>query len=81
MNDEVRVLRERIAVLERHIHAGITCGFFCALPECAKYLSGEEHEQATTGQARDTPVERASCGQKNEPSQHTEVDRFRGAAW
>ena len=81
MNDEVRVLRERIAVLERHIHAGITCGFFCALPECAKYLSGEEHEQATTGQARTTSVERASCGQTNEPGQHTEVDRFRGAAW
>ena len=62
MNDEVKVLRERIAVLERHIHAGINCGFFCALPECAKYLSGEEHEQATTGQARAASVEGAGCG-------------------
>ena len=77
MNDEVRVLRERIAVLERHIHAGINCGFFCALPECAKYLSGERHEQDATGQTRATPVERAACGQKNEPGQRSEVDRFR----
>jgi len=67
MNDEVRVLRERIAVLERHIHAGINCGFFCALPECAKYLTGERHEQATTGQARPSSVERAACSTGSEP--------------
>jgi hypothetical protein len=67
MNDEVKVLRERIAVLERHIAAGINCGFFCALPECAKYLTGEQDEQATTGQTRDTLVEGAACRQTNEP--------------
>ncbi len=81
MNDEVRVLRERIAVLERHIHAGINCGFFCALPECAKYLSGEQHEQATTGQTRFASVESAACRQKNEPSQRSEVDQVGRTAW
>jgi hypothetical protein len=73
MNDEVRVLRERIAVLERHIAAGINCGFFCALPECAKFLSGEQCDQDATSQARTEVVERAACGQTNEPGQCSEV--------
>ena len=67
MNDEVTMLRERIAVLEAHIHSGIHCAFFCALPECAKYLSGEQHEQATTGQARDTFVESGGCTKEHQP--------------
>lgn len=40
--DENRALRQRIAVLEEHIHSGINCGFFCALPECAKWLNKDE---------------------------------------
>ena len=79
--DENRMLRERIAVLQKHIHRGIDCGFFCALPECAKYLTGEQREQDATGQARPQAVERASCGQTNEPGQRTEMDRLRGTAW
>jgi len=67
MEDEVKVLRERIAVLQDHIHAGIHCGHFCALPECAKFLSGEQREQDATGQARTTSVERASCSTGSEP--------------
>ena len=27
--DENRALRERVATLQAHIHAGINCGFFC----------------------------------------------------
>ena len=67
MEDEVKVLRERIAVLQDHIHAGINCGHFCALPECAKFLAGEQREQDATSQARTEVVERAPCGQANEP--------------
>jgi hypothetical protein len=67
MEDEVKVLRERIAVLEAHIHAGINCAFFCALPECAKYLSGEQHDQDATSQARTEVVERASCSEERQP--------------
>jgi hypothetical protein len=67
MEDEVKVLRERIAVLEAHIHAGIHCAFFCALPECAKFLSGEQREQDATSQARTEVVERASCSTGSEP--------------
>lgn len=32
-------LRRENKNLRDHIHAGIHCGFFCALPECAKQLS------------------------------------------
>lgn len=67
MNDEVKVLRERITVLERHIAAGINCGFFCALPECAKFLSGEQRDQDAISQARPTSVERASCSEERQP--------------
>jgi hypothetical protein len=67
MKDEVTVLRERIAVLQDHIHAGINCGHFCALPECAKFLAGEQCDQDATSQARTEVVERAPCGQANEP--------------
>jgi hypothetical protein len=74
---EVEVLRERIAVLERHIHAGINCGFFCALPECAKFLSGEQREQDATDEARPQAVERASCSTGSEPGQCSEVDQGR----
>ena len=45
LEQENRVLRERIATLQAHIHAGINCGFFCALPECFKNLSGEDHDK------------------------------------
>ena len=65
--EENRMLRERIAVLERHIAAGINCGFFCALPECAKFLSGEQRDQDATSQARPTSVERASCSEERQP--------------
>jgi hypothetical protein len=65
--EENRMLRERIAVLQDHIHAGINCGHFCALPECAKFLSGEQRDQDATSQARTEVVERAPCGQANEP--------------
>jgi hypothetical protein len=68
MKDEVTVLRERIAVLERHIHAGIHCGFFCALPECAKFLqAGEDDDKVSVGEARTEVVERASCSTGSEP--------------
>jgi hypothetical protein len=67
MKDEVTVLRERIAVLQDHIHAGINCGHFCALPECAKFLAGEQCDQDATSQARTTSVERASCSTGSEP--------------
>jgi hypothetical protein len=65
---EVEMLRERIAVLERHIAAGINCGFFCALPECAKFLqAGEDDDKVSVGEARPTSVERASCSEGSEP--------------
>jgi hypothetical protein len=67
LEEENRVLRERIAVLQDHIHAGINCGFFCALPECAKFLSGEQRDQDATIQARTEVVERASCSTGSEP--------------
>lgn len=51
--EENRVLRERIAVLQEHIHAGINFGFFCALPECAKWLNNDEPCQGETDE-RDT---------------------------
>ena len=64
---ENKALRERVAALEAHIHAGIHCAFFCALPECAKYLSGETHDQDATRPPRSTSVERAPCSQGNQP--------------
>jgi hypothetical protein len=51
--EENRVLRERIATLEAHIHGGIHCAFFCALPECAKWLNNDEPCQGETDE-RDT---------------------------
>lgn len=65
--DENRALRKRIAVLEAHIHSGINCGFFCALPECAKNLSGETHDQDATRQTCSEAVERAACSTGNQP--------------
>lgn len=65
--DENRALRKRIAVLEAHIHSGINCGFFCALPECAKNLSGETHDQDATRPPRSEAVERAACSTGNQP--------------
>jgi hypothetical protein len=65
---EVEVLRERIAVLQDHIHAGINCGHFCALPECAKFLqAGEDDDKVSVGEARTTSVERASCSEERQP--------------
>lgn len=43
--DENRALRERIATLEAHIHAGIHCAFFCALPECFQQLKEKSDDQ------------------------------------
>jgi hypothetical protein len=66
--EENRMLRERIAVLQDHIHAGINCGHFCALPECAKFLqAGEDDDKVSVGEARTTSVERASCSTGSEP--------------
>lgn len=65
--DENRALRQRIAVLEAHIHSGINCGFFCALPECAKYLSGETNDKDSTHSPRTEAVERAPCAQRGQP--------------
>ena len=71
--EENRMLRERIAVLQDHIHAGINCGHFCALPECAKFLAGEQRDQDATSQARTEVVERASCATGREPGQRPQV--------
>ena len=65
--DENRALRKRIAVLEAHIHGGIHCAFFCALPECAKNLSGETDDTNATHPPRTETVERASCAQRGQP--------------
>jgi hypothetical protein len=43
--EENRVLRERIATLEAHIHGGIHCAFFCALPECFQQLKEKSDER------------------------------------
>jgi hypothetical protein len=43
--DENRALRERIATLEAHIHGGIHCAFFCALPECFQQLKEKSDDQ------------------------------------
>jgi len=64
---ENKALRKHIAVLTEHIHAGIHCAFFCALPECAKYLSGERNDTNPTHPPRSEAVERASCSKRNEP--------------
>lgn len=69
MNDlaaENKALRERVATLEAHIHAGIHCAFFCALPECAKYLSGETNVKDSTHPSRTEAVERAPCTQRGQ---------------
>lgn len=63
---ENKALRERVATLEAHIHAGIHCAFFCALPECAKYLSGETDDTNATHPPRTEAVERAPCTQRGQ---------------
>ena len=65
--DENRALRKRIAVLEAHIHGGIHCAFFCALPECAKNLSGETDDTNATRSPCTEAVERASCTKERQP--------------
>ena len=65
--DENRALRKRIAVLEAHIHGGIHCAFFCALPECAKNLSGETDDTNATRPPRTEAVERTQCSTGNQP--------------
>jgi hypothetical protein len=65
--DENRALRKRIAVLEAHIHGGIHCAFFCALPECAKNLSGETNDKDPAHTPRTEAVERAQCSTGNQP--------------
>ena len=65
--DENRALRERVATLQAHIHGGINCAFFCALPECAKYLSGENYEQDSTHPSRTEALERAPCSKEHQP--------------
>lgn len=70
MNDleaQNKALRQHIKVLTAHIHSGINCGFFCALPECAKYLSGETHDKDSTHPPRSEAVGRASCSQRGQP--------------
>lgn len=64
---ENKALRERVATLEAHIHAGIHCAFFCALPECAKYQSGETDDTNATRTPCTEAVERASCTQRGQP--------------
>lgn len=65
--DENRALRERVATLQAHINGGINCAFFCALPECAKYLSGENYEQDSTHPSRTEALERAPCSEERQP--------------
>jgi hypothetical protein len=64
---EVELLRERIAVLQDHIHAGINCGHFCALPECAKFLAGEANDKDSTDAPRSPTVERKACAPRDQP--------------
>ena len=64
---ENKALRERVATLEAHIHAGIHCAFFCALPECAKYQSGETDDTNATHPPRTEAVERAPCTKRGQP--------------
>jgi hypothetical protein len=45
LEEENHVLRERIATLEAHIHGGIHCAFFCALPECFQQLKEKSDER------------------------------------
>jgi hypothetical protein len=45
LEEENRVLRERIATLEAHIYGGIHCAFFCALPECFQQLKEKSDER------------------------------------
>jgi hypothetical protein len=77
--DENRVLRERVATLEAHIHAGINCGFFCALPECAKFLSGEANDKDSTDAPRGPTVASPSCSTGDQPGQRQEVACGSGA--
>ena len=77
--DENRVLRERVATLQAHIHAGINCGFFCALPECAKFLTGEANDKDSTDAPRGQAVASPSCSKGDQPGQRTKVDRGSGA--
>ena len=78
--DENRVLRERIATLQAHIHAGINCGFFCALPECAKFLSGEANDKDSTDAPRGSTVASPSCSTRDQPGQRQEVAPLGGTA-
>ena len=73
LEEENRVLRERIATLQAHIHAGINCGFFCALPECAKFLSGEANDKDSTDAPRGPTVERKACPTQDQPGQRPQV--------
>lgn len=64
---ENKALREHIKVLTAHIHSGINCGFFCALPECARWLTGETNDTNPTYPSRSEAVERTSCSKGSEP--------------
>lgn len=78
--EENRMLRERIATLQAHIHAGINCGHFCALPECAKFLTGEDHDKDSTSTPRGQAVAGASCAKGDQPCQRPEMGGSGGAA-
>ena len=73
LEEENRVLRERVATLQAHIHAGINCGFFCALPECAKFLTGEANDKDSTDAPRGQAVASPSCSTRDQPGQRQEV--------
>lgn len=77
--EENRMLRERIAVLQEHIHAGINCGFFCALPECAKFLTREDHDKDSTSTPRSQAVAGSSCSTGDQPCQRPEMGGSGGA--
>ena len=70
---ENRALREHIKVLTEHIHSGITCSFFCALPECAKWLSGETDDKDSTSSTCSEIVGRTECSTGDQPCQRTQV--------
>ena len=79
--EENRLLKQRLADIHVQVQAGINCSFFCALPECAKWLTGETHDKNFAGETRPQALERAGCTPRNEQGERTQMDSSSREAW
>lgn len=79
--EENRLLKQRLADIRVQVQTGINCSFFCALPECAKWLTGEIDDKNFNGETRHKTLDRAGCTQGNEPGERTKMDTSSREAW